>query len=422
MSSPSPAQDKRILDPIHGFIGFDPYDEDDRLAWALINQPSFQRLRHIKQLGFADYVFPGASHSRFIHSIGVFHMARRLSAIVAKKLGSAFDKKRAQAAKIAALLHDIGHGPFSHAFEEAEKKANHLQSHEEWTIDILKNNGAMTELLDKNHLLDDVIDVIKAPGKRDLYEAIVSSQFDADRLDYLQRDRYMSGIGAGGFDCDWLLECLEVSREQGFYLNHKSLSNAEEYVLARYHLHLLVYNHKAIRGAEIMLAQILSLIAQNPHQCGLDAHHPLLKYQSERNVENYLALNDMILWQALAQIGEQARYAPLAHLAQKLYQRQFYKCFDIGQDADSLPKGEEKLEAFLSTIKFDGQPFLYDCPKITAYQSQSINHQNIYIGQKDIIALSPIIKAIKPTSLCRIYALEPEDIEAIKQKWRKHSR
>src|SRR3954468_10281012 len=120
---------QRIRDPIHDLIEFGT-DEFGQMAWSLLETPEFQRLRRIRQLGFSELVFPGATHSRFAHSVGVFHTARQLARHIEQKRGS--HPERAQVALAAALVHDVGHGPFSHAFEEAAKKFSTKAKHELW--------------------------------------------------------------------------------------------------------------------------------------------------------------------------------------------------------------------------------------------------------------------------------------------------
>ena len=406
---------ERILDPIHGLIRFNEESESDRLSWRLIDQAPMQRLRRIKQLGFAEFIFPGATHSRFAHSIGVFHMARGLSARVARQLGERFNSHRAMAAKLAALLHDIGHGPFSHAFETSERQCGSDKSHEHWTLEIITHDDGIMRILKEADLSNEVMAMIDKKGKGDFYHAIVSSQFDADRLDYLQRDRYMSGIGAGGFDPDWLLECLEVSLEDGFYLNHKSQHNAEEYILARYYLYLNVYFHKTVRAAELMLADILSRLYRDPKASGISADHPLRRYHAKRNVENYLALDDMTIWQALLEMEEKARDPKLKRLAGSLYRRQFYKCFDVGQAAERQAGAAEKLTDFLKKLAAEHQNCIIDHKEFSAYDVDPLDQ--IKIIDQDITELSPLISAIPKKRLCRIYALDEKDIAAARALW-----
>ena len=194
---------QRIRDPIHGLIVFAEDDPVDESVWALLNTADFQRLRRIKQLGVSEFVFPSASHTRFSHSVGVFHNARRLAGIIEreielKRVEGEFNEERAKVALFAALLHDIGHGPFSHAFEEARKALAleqatdpapkiKIRSHEAFTADMIRDGtGEISRIVASADVkAGDVADLVAAETPTDMYHAIVSSSFDADRLDYL---------------------------------------------------------------------------------------------------------------------------------------------------------------------------------------------------------------------------------------------
>ncbi len=135
---------KRIRDPIHGLIRFEAESEVDQLAWRLLDAPEMQRLRSIKQLGFLHLVFPGATHTRFGHSVGVYHVARQLLGVIRRELGpGSFDEPRARVSALAALLHDIGHGPLSHVFEKSERAVGGPGDHEHWSRAILLGDTAV---------------------------------------------------------------------------------------------------------------------------------------------------------------------------------------------------------------------------------------------------------------------------------------
>ena len=185
---------QRIRDPIHNLISFEDNEFED-VIWRLIQTRPFQRLRRIKQLGFSDLVYPGATHSRFAHSVGVFQTARQLMQIIQKKVGQPnWSQSKANAALAASLLHDVGHGPFSHAFEEVGRRLNlKLADHEHVSDQLIRDSEIAGPLKDiSSGFHNDVADVIKSKGPRTVYDAVVSSQFDADRLDYMRRDRMMT--------------------------------------------------------------------------------------------------------------------------------------------------------------------------------------------------------------------------------------
>ena len=186
---------QRVRDPLCNLIEF----REERVAdllWQIIKTEAFQRLRRIKQLGFSEFVYPGATHTRFAHSLGVFHLARRLIEIIdvkLKKRGSpTSNNAEKDAALCAALLHDLGHGPFSHAFEEVGKKFQLASVNHESITDKLIREGEIGAILDR-YYKGFRNNVAAAIGEHsDIYSSVVSGQFDADRLDYMQRDRMMT--------------------------------------------------------------------------------------------------------------------------------------------------------------------------------------------------------------------------------------
>lgn len=156
-------------------------------------------------------MFPGATHSRFAHSVGVYHIARRLADIVAQQQSN-YDMDRERVALLSALLHDVGHGPFSHAFELVSTNGP-KRTHEDWSVEIIRDdatevNGLLRQV--DEELPEQIGALLKEEEPKDIYATIVSGQFDADRLDYIQRDRKETGIESGHVDCDWLFDCLQV--------------------------------------------------------------------------------------------------------------------------------------------------------------------------------------------------------------------
>ena len=253
---------KVIRDPVHELIPFED-NPCDRLLWDLINTKEFQRLRRIKQLGVCELVFPGADHSRFAHSIGVMHVARSFLARIRRVRPELLDQEHETLVLAASLIHDVGHGPFSHSFESITG-----DRHEARTLEIildesteihqcLTSYGRGGELPGKIALFFDESnedDRIKAAEFPSFLTQIVSSQLDADRFDYLQRDSHATGADYGQFDWKWLIHHLDLDRDKGrFYLNRKALAEVERYVFARYHMYRTVYFHKTSRAVEVML-------------------------------------------------------------------------------------------------------------------------------------------------------------------------
>ncbi len=168
-------RDQRVRDPVHGLITFRKDEPLDQLAWRLLDTPEFQRLRHIKQLGPAEFVFPSATHSRFAHGIGVFHTARQLIDIIKREIGDigeTFHQPRADVAVLAALLHDLGHGPLSHAFEEVQKGRGKKKKHETWSAEIVRSeSGMIGPILDGHRpgLAEQIARLLELEDPEDIY-------------------------------------------------------------------------------------------------------------------------------------------------------------------------------------------------------------------------------------------------------------
>lgn len=260
---------QRVRDPVHDLIEFSA-SELERTLWKVVQTRPFQRLRRVKQLGFSDLVYPGASHSRFAHSLGVFHTARQLMAVVRRHVSEGQESKELRALA-AALVHDLGHGPFSHAFEKVGRRLGlKLADHETMSDTLIRRSeiaGTLNEL--GSGFADDVADIIKTDGIRTVQHAVVSSQFDADRLDYIRRDRMMTGTQHAAIDFQWLMANLEigsvavgvddkqVGEIETFVLGPKAVHAAEAFILGLFQLYPTVHFHKAARCAEQIFAELL---------------------------------------------------------------------------------------------------------------------------------------------------------------------
>lgn len=374
---------RRIRDPIHGLIVFDLVETVDSLAWKLIETPEFQRLRRIRQLGVSDLVFPGATHSRFAHSIGVFHNARKLIRVIQDEEGTAFDQRRAMVVQIAALLHDLGHGPFSHAFEDARKAVaknrgkSATPKHEKFTERMIRDEaGAIRPILDAedDKLAREVADVFAAEDPVDIYHAVVSSSFDADRLDYLVRDRYMTGTGAGAIDRDWLLDnlttCL-VQRSQveetdstdvtsesivpTFVFKKKARQAAEDFLLARYRLYTQVYLHKATRGFEKLATALFVHLSQHPspENLGLAPGNPIVRFFATDggDLDGYRRLDDAVVWSAIESMAR-CEDERASDLAGRLLNRKRLAVLDVaaecGHNKEVLANAVRRIESHIS--------------------------------------------------------------------------
>lgn len=256
-----------IKDPVHGTMQFTSIED----AWVkpFIDSENFQRLRHIKQLGMGDFIFPGAVHTRFNHCLGCCYVASQ----IAQKIGLA-DEER-QLVMIACLLHDIGHGPFSHAFEGIFHQK--LIQHEDWTPYFLADYGSKeffqyyNRMNPRYHLTEDkfreIADMIMhKPATKSVLADIVSSQLDSDRLDYLLRDSHFCGVKYGEFDFRWMLHCLAIvqSKEgERLGITHKGIGVVEHYLMARRLMTRNIYHSQKKLAIETQLIQLLANLAEN---------------------------------------------------------------------------------------------------------------------------------------------------------------
>ena len=308
---------QRIRDPLHNLIEFRSRNQLEQTLWRVIRTRPFQRLRRIRQLGFSEFVYPGATHTRFAHSIGAFHTARNLMEVIQAHIRSGdgeVQDVQQTVALAAALVHDVGHGMFSHAFEDVGKKLSlKMADHEHVSDFLIRNSEIGHELAELGSgFANDVAEVTGRGRPGGLYDAVVSSQFDADRLDYMQRDRLMTGVRNSGIDFVWLINNLVLAevpfgsdeekggKVQTFVLSAKAIHEAETYILSLFQLYPTVYFHKATRGAEKLFSQIMMQLVKlardgSVAQAGLPANHPIIRFALEpENIDNVLALDDTV--------------------------------------------------------------------------------------------------------------------------------
>lgn len=452
---------KRLRDPVHGLIVFEDNDPlgVDMLAWKLIDTHEFQRLRRIRQLGVSEFTFPGAVHSRFSHSIGVFHTARSLVKVIKRELsrhGPAFEPEKARVVLLAALLHDLGHGPFSHTFESVQEARGVKRRHEQWTADIIRNpSGGIQPLLDDKEggrpgLAEAVASLLEKEDPEDIYHAVVSSSFDADRLDYLRRDKLMTGTGAGGIDFDWLIENVRVAdiesdapdedgegtrRVSTFCLHKKAMPAAEQFLLARLTLHQQVYFHKATRCVEHMISKLLRAISGHaskrtgaPRATGLPSGHPLLRFFAKDGdtVANYLALDDAAILGALDAMCS-ADDEVIADTALRIRDRRLYKTLDLAEFGEDQGTQRSKLRriktAFAGKIKSD-DVLVDEKASIGIYAEiggdEERRHEKLHIldGDKpiEISQLSRLVEALETKmQFIRLYFKDAADRDAARK-------
>ena len=421
---------KVVCDPVHNLIPFED-SACDRLLLSLINTKEFQRLRRIKQLGMSEMVFPGANHSRFAHSIGVMHMARvildRLDRVCKKRI----EPEQRLVVLTAALLHDLGHGPFSHAFEKITG-----QNHEQRTEEIIREPETEVHQCLIRHDVDlpkkllvffdsEVEDSEReAVGIPTFLTQIVSSQLDADRFDYLLRDSYASGTSTGQFEHAYLIQNLYLDETYGrFFVGRKAYLAAEAYVFARYRMYQTVYFHKTTRAAEVMLKLAFQRVKQKIKDVGvaevkktlvLDAPPTLYKaFSGDMLLEDYLALDDSTVSEFL-KCAARSPDDTLKDLATGILNRRLYKAIDVSDyDPHVFRDFEKKVRATLpdqdSSLEYS---FVQDTAADTPYKpydpSSGKAPTEIYVetanGVQEIGKLSAPVESLKKKyTLLRYY-------------------
>ena len=233
---------KIFNDPVYGFVAI-----PNEIIFDIIEHPYLQRLRRIKQLGLTHLVYPGALHTRFHHSLGAMHlMGKALLELKAK--GHDVSEEEMAGAQIAILLHDIGHGPYSHALEHAIVTSLH---HEDISTLFMKKLNQHF-----NGKLDLALEIFENSYPRKFFHKLVSSQFDMDRLDYLKRDSFFTGVSEGVINYERLLNMVEVANDEPV-IEAKGIYSVEKFITARRLMYWQVYLHKTVLVAEYMLVRVL---------------------------------------------------------------------------------------------------------------------------------------------------------------------
>lgn len=306
---------KIINDPVYGFTTI-----PDELIYDLIQHPYFQRLRRIRQLGLTDYVYPGATHSRFQHALGALHlMTIAIDSLRSK--GVEITEKEAQGAMIAILLHDIGHSPYSHALE---KKIIPLK-HETLSLMFMK------ELNDEfDGKLSEAIKIFSNKHPKRFLSQLVSSQLDVDRMDYLNRDSFFTGVAEGVIGYERIIKMLSVVDNQ-IVVEEKGIYSIEKFLQSRRIMYWQVYLHKTVLAAEKMLIHWFGLLLQDPMR---DKALPNLKKilsndpkikERKKLLKLYANIDDTDIISAL-KFSLNSRNSNIQVLANGLLNRNLFKC------------------------------------------------------------------------------------------------
>lgn len=364
-----------VRDPVHGSINVSEHIR------PVLQNPFFQRLRNIKQLGFSEYVFPGASHTRYLHSIGVMSIAEKVfdKIFYPHRNKNEFIRLK-ESLKLACLLHDIGHAPLSHTTEFAMPNVSSLNlpprfinsherqaDHEDYTVKTIidssltesfKNSAllgvspeAVAELVlgrtsDSNYFIIEGIDYFP------LLHQLVSSEMDCDRMDYLLRDSYFCGVSYGHYDLDWLIDNLTLSLDQGqafLGISERAVSTFDDFLLSRFHMFIMVYFHYRPVCLEQMLLRYLE-----------ETNH---EYRIPGDIESYREHDDYFLMKVLkSSSNEWAQRIVQNNIVPKLFESYGHNSDDIYQN----------LKYYLDSENID---YLH-CPSIGRLSKYYSDRQN----------------------------------------------
>lgn len=414
------SKERLLRDPVHGLIAIDESSPEGRLLVRLIDAAEVQRLRRIRQLGLAHYAFQGAEHSRFTHSIGALHLMGKLLDQLAR--GYTIDSELAFYAKVAALLHDIGHGPFSHVSERIFG-----QEHETWTLRLLHDEDTEVHqaLSDYARALPSYIEsMINGMAKPGYLCSLVSSQLDVDRLDYLLRDSLMTGVKYGIFDLDRLAHMLRIAPEgDKIIVAAGGVIPVEKYIQARYHMYRQVYLHKTVTAAEAMLAALLRRAGDLLREGGtedLDPDTPLARAlvdPEDLPPSDFLQLDDV---EVQAQIKRWTRAADgvLRDLAGRLLSRKLFKTIEIDATTPDAPERLERAGAVVESAGLDPRYYLLRVDSSdTPYSPydlaapKAVDHIFVEDGKGgivDVAMVSPTVEAFTKSSYTLSRLVFPE--------------
>jgi HD superfamily phosphohydrolase len=332
-----------LRDPIHGLVAFE--SEEDAIVTRLLATGEVQRLRRVRQLGLTSFAFPGAEHTRFAHAIGAAHVMKLFLARLRQVDGDLpfwqrVTSERARDAIAAAFLHDLGHGPLSHLFEEAVPGA---PSHETWTERILLDPACEVHrvlVADDPYLPQRVAELVRGKHALPYLAKAVSGTFDVDRCDYLLRDAHHTGVRYGEFDLPWLLRSLRFDdgAQPGLAIDGtKGLAPIEAFLLARLFMFQQVYFHKSTRAAEwmigVILRRALSLVRDGARLPSLPPALASIAAGDAPSLAHYLELDDQVLLVAI-HAWEGGGDPILADLCRRLRARALFKTIELFREKD----------------------------------------------------------------------------------------
>ena len=394
---------KVFRDPLYGYI-----QVDYKIISDLIDSREVQRLRRIRQLSGVSMVFQTAEHTRFTHSLGAYQMAN----LVLQNVDGieVLDEYKSIIFLCAALLHDVGHGPYSHAFESVMEL-----SHEEMTAKIiLSKETEINKILSQyENLAEDVASVISHDNKFPLIEALVSSQLDVDRMDYLSRDAYFTGAAYGHIDYYRILRSMKIVNNK-LCVRASGVHSIESYLMSRYHMYFQVYYHPIARSYESILENIYKrvndlVLAGKEIDAPIETFLNVIKNNSD--IESYIDLDDAYVNGFIKQFTK-SNDEILKKLALCFVNRHLYKYIDLADEPE-----EEELLAIKNRYNDEVRKYYYLESRVegvaySIYKKSNINDIKVLLPNGKIKSLeqySPIVKSLSTSSVKtvnRIYYLE----------------
>ena len=324
------SETKVLKDPVHSYIHIN-YE----VVWNCLDSKEFQRLRRIRQLGGDFQVYPTAEHSRFSHSLGVYEIVRRMVTEI-KSLSVELSEYDKICVMLAGLLHDVGHGPFSHAFEHVTK-----HSHEDYTAKIILGETELNQVLTEvsPRLPEDIVSIIEHNHPNDILNQIISGQLDADRMDYLLRDSYFSATSYGQFDLERILRTMRVRKidenKKALVVKYTGIHSVEDYIMARYQMYWQVYYHPVARSYEAVFIQLFNRLKDifkdnKEYFSDMKVLIPFLE-KNVVSVEEYFKLDENSLLYCFSLIQDKNDEIA-ADLARRLQNRRLFEYVDYSEE------------------------------------------------------------------------------------------
>lgn len=351
-----PSLERIYRDSVHNIIRLKTDSPEGDLLARLVDSAEFQRLRRVRQLGLAHFAYQAAEHSRFAHSLGAFHLATRILAKLRSKYEISPDDQTA--VRVAALLHDVGHGAFSHVLETI--LGFH---HEDFTVAAVLSEDTEIGTMLREHspdLATRVADIIRGTFRPMALAQLVSSQLDVDRMDYLLRDSLMTGVKYGVYDLEWIIKSIEINEaDDQLYVSARGLYAVEDYLQARYYMFRQVYFHRTLRSAEIILQALLRRALQLFQSDQPIWHAPGTAFErilsGERlTLKEHLELDDNDVVYYIKQ-WQRSSDPILADLCKRFLNRRLFKAFDLDMPEDERQQFVDDVRELVTGQGFDAE-------------------------------------------------------------------